>query len=252
MQAYFRFYAELNDHLPAEKARKEFAVSLEESSSVKEMIEAMGVPTGEVDLILVNGESVGLSYRVNDGDRISVYPVFESFDISSVEKIRPQPLRQPRFVLDVHLGKLARYLRMLGFDALYKNNYTGGALVTISLNEKRILLTKAHKLLEESSSERGHLVHEKDPGKQLWEVLYRFDLFNSITPFTRCLECNTRLNAVSKQEVFHRLPPKVQEHFEEFQQCEQCDKIYWKGSHYERMQNVLESVLQHSKHIASS
>src|SRR3989338_9144205 len=114
-RAHFRFYEELNDFLPPERRKTTFTREFRNRASVKDMIEALGVPHTEVDLILVNGASVDFSYLVQDGDRISVYPMFESFDIRPLVHLRPRPLREPKFVLDTHLGKLAVYLRLLGF-----------------------------------------------------------------------------------------------------------------------------------------
>jgi len=122
-QCSIRFYEELNDFLPLERRKVDFSHEFQRRASIKDLIEALGVPHTEVDLILVNGASVDFSYIVRDGDRISVYPMFEAFDIQTVSRVRPQPLRVIRFVLDVHLGKLARYLRLLGFDTLYRNDY---------------------------------------------------------------------------------------------------------------------------------
>lgn len=243
MQATFRFYSELNNYLSAEKARTEFILQTRESCPVKEMIELVGVPTADVDLILVNGESVDFSFLVKDGDRVSVYPVFESFDIASVTNLRSKPLRSPRFVLDVHLGKLARYLRMLGFDTLYENNYTEARLLFISDDEKRILLTRNRELLQDPSVERALLIESEDPRFQLVQVLRRFDLFNSTAVFQRCMCCNSLLEPVAKQDILYRLPPKVRLGFDEFQQCRSCDKVYWKGTHFERMKEFIRTAL---------
>jgi uncharacterized protein len=241
--AYLRCYAELNDHLPAGNRQVTFPCFLAGGSSVKEMIESAGVPANEVDLVLVNGESVGPSFVVADGDCVSAYPVFESLDISSVQKIRPEPLRQPRFVLDVHLGKLAAHLRMLGFDALYRNDYHDDELLKVSHDQQRSLLTKDRLLLQEESVTRGHHVREKDPRLQLLEVLRRFDLVNSMKPFTRCIECNGTLCPVGKEVIAHRLPPKVRELYDEFRVCQMCDRVYWKGSHWQRMHAFIESIV---------
>ena len=240
----FRFYAELNDRLPLERQRVAFEQQLPDRTTIRDALNLLAVPASEVDLVLVNGNSVDLSYEVKDGERISFYPVFESFDISSVEKIHPRPLRQPRFILDVHLGKLAYHLRMLGFDTLYKNDYHDSDLLMISSTEGRALLTKDRKLLEEPTVTRGYCVQGKDPREQLLEILRRFDLFNSTDPFTRCLLCNTLLRPVSKDAVLHRLPEKVRELFNEFQLCPTCDRVYWKGSHYEKMEKFIEGMMR--------
>jgi uncharacterized protein with PIN domain len=243
-RAIFRFYAELNDHLPPERQRVPFELELSDRATVRDSLKLLAVPESEVDLVLVNGVSVDLSYTVQEGDKVSVYPVFESFDISSVGKVRAQPLRQPRFVLDVHLGKLAYHLRMLGFDTLYRNDFDDSELLTISATEKRALLTKDRKLLENPTVTRGYCVKGKDPREQLLEVLRRFDLYESIHPFIRCLLCNSLLEPVSKEAVLHRLPERVKGIFSEFQRCPTCDRVYWKGSHYERMESFIEEVMK--------
>ena len=243
LRATFRFYAELNDHLPPEHQRVPFEQELSDQATVRDSLKLLAVPESEIDLVLVNGVSVDLSYAVREGDKVSIYPVFESFDISSVEKIHSRPLRQSRFILDVHLGKLAYHLRMLGFDTLYRNDYRDSDLLTISTTEGRVLLTKDKKLLEEPTVTRGYCVRGKEPREQLLEVLRRFDLFNSTDPFTRCLLCNTLLRPVSKEAVLHRLPEKVRELFNEFQLCPTCDRVYWKGSHYEKMEKFIEGVM---------
>ena len=139
--ATFRFYAELNDFLVPERRFTEFAYGFLNVATVKDRIESLGVPHTEVDLILVNGQSVDFAYRVQDGDRISVYPVFEAFDIAELTRLRPEPFRDIRFVLDVHVGRVATYLRMLGFDTLYQNRCTDECLAEVSRREHRILFT---------------------------------------------------------------------------------------------------------------
>ncbi len=243
-QAHFRFYAELNDLLPAARRQATFTHVFENRASVKDMTESLGVPHTEVDLILVNGESVDFSYLVQGGDCISVYPVFESIDITPLVRVRPQPLREPRFVLDTHLGRLARYLRMLGFDTLYRNDYVDEELARISSEEHRILLTRDPGLLKRSVVTHGYWIRESDPHHQLLQILQRFDLFRAIAPFVRCLRCNGLLQPVRKEAVLDRLHPMTQEMHDEFHICPECDRIYWKGSHYRRMQQFIERLRQ--------
>ena len=242
-QALIRCYAELNDHLPPEKRMVTFPYLIDQEFSVRDLIERLTIPADEVDMVIVNGESVDFSCLVKDGDRISLYPVFETFDISSATKVRSTPLRQPRFVVDVHLGKLANHLRMMGFDTLYRNNFTEEDLVRLSSEERRSLLSKNRKLLESGAIVRGYCVKEKDPRLQLIEVLRRFDLFSITSPFTRCIECNNVLHAVNKDSIAERLPPKVRDLFSEFQLCEACDRLYWRGSHYQRMKAFVDDAL---------
>lgn len=242
-QAHFRFYAELNDFLPPERKQRSFGYAFELSPSIKDAIEALGVPHPEIDLILVNGVSVDFSYQVQDGDRISVYPVFESLDIKPLVCLRPQPLRETRFVLDVHLGRLANYLRLLGFDTLYRNDYDDEELARISSSERRILLTRDRGLLKRSIVTHGYCLCSTNPRQQLVEVLHRFDLFGSVRPFRRCLHCNDLIEPVDKAAIGDRLPPKVRQYYDEFRRCRGCDRIYWKGSHYERLERFVEHVL---------
>jgi hypothetical protein len=174
--AWFRFYAELNDFLPAERRMTPFECSFIDPATMKDAIESLGVPHTEVDLILANGESVDFSYVLRDGDRISVYPVFEALDITPLVRVRPRPLRQPRFVLDTHLGRLAVYLRIAGFDALYQNDYGDAELVRISRDERRILLTRDAGLLQRCMITHGYYVRETAARRQFAEVMRRFDL----------------------------------------------------------------------------
>lgn len=246
-RACFRFYAELNDFLPPAKRQKRFTHSFDGRVSIKDMIESLGVPHTEVDLILVNGGSVDFDYLVQHGDRISVYPVFETIDIAPLVRVRPQPLREPCFVLDTHLGKLAAYLRMLGFDTRYRNDFLDDELARISSEEGRILLTRDRGLLKRGVVSHGYCVRESNPRQQLVEVLRRFDLVESITPFRRCIRCNGLLKSVPKQTIIDRLPPKTQQYYDEFHICESCAQIYWKGSHYQRMERFVASVLEQVK-----
>jgi uncharacterized protein with PIN domain/sulfur carrier protein ThiS len=242
-RAYLRFYAELNDHLPAGSRYKTLEKSFFVAGTVKDMIESFGVPHTEVELVIANGESVPFSYAVRDGDRIAVYPVFESFDVTPELQVRREPLREPRFVLDVHLGRLAAYLRMLGFDTFYRNCASDPDLVRISSGQQRILLTRDRGLLKHGSVTHGYLLRETDSHRQLAEVVHRFDLARSIQPFTRCMACNGMLAEAAKSAVQASLPPRVAEVYSEFRQCERCGKVYWKGSHYRRMQSWVRQLV---------
>lgn len=235
-RAYFRFYAELNDHLPAEQKHAPLEKSFFSPSTVKDMIESFGIPHTEIELIVANGQSVDFGYLVRDQDRIAVYPIFESVDVTPVLRLRRNPLRDPKFILDVHLGKLAAYLRMLGFDTLYRSCYSDRELVKISSAEHRILLTRDRGLLNHSAITHGYWLRETDSRKQISEILERFDLARFIQPFTRCLACNGMLQIVAKKQVEASLPKRTAELYDEFRACSRCGRVYWKGSHYERMQ----------------
>jgi uncharacterized protein len=241
-QATFRFYAELNDFLAPEWRMTAFAYPFHVSGSVKDMVEAIGVPHTEVDVILANGESVAFDYQVQDGDRISVYPVFEALDIRPLLRLRPEPLRVTRFVLDAHLGRLAAYLRMLGFDTLYRNNFDDQELAGISSRERRILLTRDRGLLKRTMVTHGYMVRETNPRRQIGEILRRFDLAGSIKPFSRCMHCNSPLEDAPEEIAGARVPLRTRQRYHEFRMCPACGRVYWKGSHYQRMSRFLETL----------
>jgi uncharacterized protein with PIN domain len=240
---WIRVYAELNERLPSEYRFTDFPCFPEGQPTIGDIIRDAGIPLTEVDLILVNGESVDFSYRPRHTDRLSVYPVFESFDISQLTRVRPKPLRVSKFVLDVHLGKLAYYLRMLGFDSLYRNDFNDEELLSLSVNEGRILLSKDRELLTDDRLQRCYYVCEKHPRKQVAEVMKRFDLFRACSPLQRCIRCNVLLESADKQDVLDRLPARIAVAFQEFRHCPSCGRVYWKGSHYERMMAFVEDIL---------
>ncbi len=227
-RASVRFYAELNDHLAPHQRyltlEREFFVP----PSVKDVIESFGIPD--------------FSRLVRDGDRVAVYPVFESLDITAELRVRPQPLRELKFVLDVHLGRLAAYLRMLGFDTAYRNCAGDAELVRISAEEERILLTRDRGLLKHSAVTRGYWLRQTDSRRQAVEVVSRFDLARSLHPFTRCMACNEPLRPVSKSEIHQRVPQPIAERHEEFRECPACRRVYWEGSHYQRMHRWIEEL----------
>ncbi|MCP4727678.1 MAG: Mut7-C ubiquitin/RNAse domain-containing protein [bacterium] len=241
--AKFRFYEELNDFLSYDKKKISFSYTFRGKQSIKDAIEAIGVPHSEVDLILVNSKSVSFDYFLAEDDQISVYPVFESLDISDVTKLRPKPLRETRFILDVHLGKLARYLRILGFDTLYTNNYDDPEIVKIASEEKRIILTRDVDLLKNGDVTHGYWIRSQKPAMQLNEVIRRYHLETSFSPFNRCINCNGVIKQVSKDSVLDRLEPKTKKYFEEFYRCITCGRIYWKGSHYKKMKSFVENLI---------
>ncbi len=230
-----RFYEELNDFLSIEKRKREFTARSDDSTTVKHLIESLGIPHCEVDLILVNGRSVSFSYVLKNSDRISVYPKFESFDISTISKLRGIPLRNPLFILDVHLGRLAGFLRLLGFDARYRNDYSDIQIVRLSLEEGRTILTRDRELLKIKQVTRGYWVRSVDPETQLKEVIRRFELTTLINPFSICLTCNSQLEKIDKKKIRGKISPKTYAQYNEFSICGGCGKIYWKGSHYRSM-----------------
>jgi uncharacterized protein len=242
-QAWLRFYEELNDFLPSARRKTSFAIVFKGSPAIKNAIEEIGVPHVEIDLILVNGNPVNFSYRLKNDDHVSVYPVFEGMDISETQKLREKPLREPRFILDVHLGKLSKYIRLCGFDALFKMNLSDREIVRISVAEKRIILTRDRDLLKTKLVTHGYWIRSSKPDEQLKEVLRRFDLKNLLKPFSRCLECNGSLYYIPKDEIMDQLQPNTRDYYTEFSRCCGCKKIYWQGSHYEKMKDFIEELV---------
>jgi hypothetical protein len=209
-----------------------------------DVIQSCGVPHTEVDLILVNGRSVDFNYHVQDRDRVSVYPVFESLDISPVIRLHKRPLRRLRFRVDAPLKILARRLRLMGLDVLYDETLQGKALVQQVVAEQRVLLTRQRQLLMPNIIQRGYWVHTLEPLEQSVEVIRRFDLARSLKPFTRCIRCNAFLTPVPKEAVQTRLDPLTKRYYDEFFQCANCESVYWKGSHYTSLCNFVNQVKQ--------
>jgi len=186
--ATLRFYAELNDFLPAQRRQRDWTLTFEPPAPARHLIETCGVPHTEVELILREGASIGLETPVGDGDRLAVYPMFESCDVRPLLRLRPRPLRRLRFLADAHLGALARRLRMLGFDTVWHNDLGDGPLARLAVLEHRIL---------------DALVH-------------RLDLCAEIAPFTRCMACNETLMAVDPTAVQTEVPPAVYRRHQEY------------------------------------
>jgi len=245
-RATFRFYEELNDFLPEASRKRSIEFEFLVAPSVKDAIEALGVPHVEVDLIVVGSCSVGFDYRLEDGDRIAIYPVFEWIDISPVVRLRPKPLRHTAFVADVHLRKLARLLRLLGFDTVHSSDFGDAEIVAISKSEARIILTRDRQLLKHGAVTHGTWIRSTDPIEQAREVLRRFGLANGVRPFTRCLVCNGGLSRVEKEAVSDRIPPKTAAWIDEYCECDSCHKLYWRGTHADRLDELASTICSDS------
>jgi uncharacterized protein with PIN domain len=242
-QVSVRFYQELNDFLPWEVRKRSFSASFRQGDTVKALCESLGVPHTEVDLVLVNGTSVGFDYQLRQADRLSVYPVFESLEIGGVTRVRPASLRRTRFLLDVHLGRLARLLRMLGFDSHYDNSLEDAALCRLAREQGRIILTRDRELLKRKEVTHAYWVRSHDPTRQLVEVLRRFDLQRAARPFSRCLRCNLPLRRISPEEARPAVPEYVGRSYRSFSRCPGCGRIYWRGSHWKHMKRFLSAEL---------
>lgn len=230
MKAIFTLVGGLNDFLPQRRKNTSFAIDFESHQTLKHLIESLGVPHTEFGKVVVNGQPAAPSDRLRDGDRVTVFPADTLLQ------------DMPCFVLDNHLGQLAIYLRMLGFDSLYRNDYQDDELTTISGDEGRTLLTRDRRLLMRNAIRHGYCIHETDPRQQTVEVLRRFKLFGQIKPFQRCLRCNSPLQAVNKQDIIERLEPLTKIYYDDFRICPACNQIYWKGSHYGHMQEMITTL----------
>ena len=243
VDATFRFYDELNDFLPRERRGQAFRTACARSATTKHMIEALGVPHTEVELILVNGEPTGLDTLLEQDDRVTVYPRFSRLDVGDLVHVRQRPPGRMRFVADAHLGALARLLRMAGFDTVYDNNFRDDEVETLAQMETRVVLTRDRELLKRRGVEYGAYVRALKAQAQLSEVFERFGLAERARPFTLCLHCNAPLHEVDKAAVLDRLPPTVRAAQQDFRTCDVCHRVYWKGSHWQRMSGMLDAVL---------
>jgi uncharacterized protein with PIN domain len=239
-----RCYAELNDYLPGGRRQKEFLVPLSEAASVGGLIDGMGIRMAAVEVVLVNGVSCGLDRTLRDGDRVSLYPMFESFDVAPLLHLREEPLRRLRFVADAHLGRLARYLRLLGFDTLFENDPGDAELARISAQEGRILLSRDRRLLMRRILTHGLLIPVTRPREQLVYLVDRLDLCGLFKPFTRCTVCNGKLASVDRETSRLQVPERVKSAFDAFWHCDGCGRFYWQGSHYERLRTLVEQLSQ--------
>jgi uncharacterized protein len=240
---FFRFYAELNDFFPPARRQQTYTLAFKPPVSVKHLIEAEGVPHPEVGLIVANGRSVDFAYQPQPEDRIAVYPAFSSIDVTVEVQLRPPLPQPPAFILDNHLGRLARYLRLLGFDTLYPHDHLpDDALAQLAHEQERVMLTRDRGLLKRKLIVHGYCLRTLDSRQQLHDVLHRFQLHELIRPWSRCLRCNGRLQPVDKAAILHQLEPKTKRYFDEFKRCDACGQIYWSGSHFEALAQIVAEV----------
>ncbi len=241
------FLNELNDLVPKRTRGKQITVSFKGRQSIKHIIESLGVPHTEAGLLIVNEQPTDFDYLVQSEDVIQVHPASPELDHLSGLFRNGEMTIEPRFILDNHLGKLAAYLRMFGFDAAYRNDYQDEELAQVTVDLHRILLTRDRQLLMRKTIRYGYLIRSLDPENQMLEIFQRFNLTDWITPFHRCLRCNNPLKPIEKDSIIHRLQPLTKKYFEEFHICPACQQLYWKGSHYERMEKLIAKLIAASK-----
>jgi uncharacterized protein len=243
-KATFNFSPDLVVFLDPSRRQNPFEYEFNGPQSVKHLIEAAGVPHTEVSQIHVNGASAGFETQVQDGDQVEIFSFLSDLVNLSLRASGFRERSNPRFILDNHLGKLASYLRMLGFNCLYRNTFQDDELAQLSQERDRILLTRDHRLLMRKTVTQGYWLRSQDPDKQLKEVLARYELGGLVKPFQRCMRCNGLLELVSKESIIHRLLPLTIRYFDEFRLCPACGQIYWPGSHYTKMLAFIEQITQ--------
>lgn len=233
--ASIRCYAELNDYLPPDRRQVSFPWPVTHRPRLEEVVAALRVPPERIDVALVNGGSTSLSHRLAPGDRVALYPVFEALDVTPLSRLPGRPLRRTRFVADVHLARLARLLRMLGFDTLWWRQARDDDLVGSAEAEGRVLLTRDRALAGREDVTRALWVWPATPGAQVAAILDRLDLYAQVRPFTRCMVCNGQVTPVPQATVAERVPSGALREHGEFFACAACGRVYWKGSHYRHM-----------------
>lgn len=239
-----RFYGALNRFLAPSHRYRAFSCAVKGIPAIKDTLEALGVPHTEIDCIVVNGRAVTFSYQIRGGERILVYPDAGNVRLKKIirRSLKPKPPANPRFVLDVHLGKLARHLRLLGFDVIYEKEMEDAEIVRLGWRGRRIVLTRDIALLKHRQLRYGYFVRSIDPKKQIREVVQRFDLTEKMRPFRLCLECNGRILRIPKSKIENRLPPLTKRYYETFYHCQHCDKIYWQGAHYKQLSRLINAA----------
>jgi hypothetical protein len=242
-KCFIRFYGELKNLISGKQNKHELKFEFEIKTTTKDVVESFGIPHTEVSLILLNGESAGWNKIIDDNDRLSVFPFFYQLDIKNISKVFWQP-EKLKFIADVHLGRLAKYLRILGFDCLYQNDFSDEYIIETSIKEKRIILTMDRGILKNSRVKYGFLVKSKKVKEQLRNVMDRFDLYGKTRPFSLCIDCNEKLNRISRNEASKVFTYLGDEYYKEFYRCPSCNKVYYKGSHYERMFEKLKEFLK--------
>jgi uncharacterized protein len=236
-----RFHGSLNDLLAPAARRRPIRRTVIGSPAIKDVIESLGVPHVEVGRVTVDGRPADLDHRAWDGERIAVYPVPPADPDRDPSGGAGRPTL--RFVADGHLGRLVAYLRMLGFDTVYSRDATDPELAELAAREDRILLSRDRGLLKRSIVRRGCLLRSDRPHEQLREVVDRYGLAGSCDPFARCLGCNGLLEPLDPLIARPLAPPRVRLEQEAFRRCTGCGRLYWRGSHHQRMVRLIAAVV---------
>ena len=239
-----RFHGELNDFLPPARRRRRFISGFQGRESVKDKIEALGVPHTEVDVILVNGKSVDFNYILRNGDHIGVYPELETPNMPpGTRHLQHMPKGNPRFIADNNIHDMVKIMRALGLDVSENPILSPEEMVNNAINEKRVLLSSNRRLLKRKRLVHGIFIRPGNREAQIQKIVNRLSLKSRCKPFSRCLVCNTLLQAVEKVSVWDRIPPKTRSRCNDFARCLSCDRIYWKGTHYEKIKEKVDRIL---------
>ncbi|MGM0508694.1 MAG: Mut7-C RNAse domain-containing protein [Fusobacteriota bacterium] len=238
---YFRFFGNLNYFFKNNEKVREH--KFKGKQSVKDRIETVGVPHTEVEHVIKNGKSLDFSYIVQDRDMLDIYPKSYLLNKTEITPVRKIYKGEPKFILDVHLGKLANYLRMIGIDTQYRNDLEDEELANISVDEGRILLTRDTELLKRSEVVYGYYPRSTDPKLQAQEIIKRYKLSDWTDLWSRCISCNGKMRSVTKEEIIEKLEPKTKKYYSDFHQCVDCKKVYWKGSHFKKMEKLVDNIL---------
>lgn len=229
--AVLSFDAALDRFLAPVRRGGPVTVEIDRARSAKDAIESLGVPHTEVGGLAIDGRAAPLEALLRGGEQVAVAACAEEAD--------PAP-EAPRFVADAHLGKLARHLRLAGFDCLWSKDWDDDALVDAAVAQDRVVLTRDKGVLRRRAVTHGRFVRAIESEAQLAEVVRAFGLRGQLRPFSRCRECNVPLEDVSKSEIEALLPEKVRALYTRFKRCPGCARVYWEGTHFERLRAVLE------------
>jgi len=248
----FIFHDYLHQLLKKElRAASPFLYHFDRRASIKDVIESLGIPHPVVESLTVNEHEVGFDYLLLDNDTVEIIPLSPPVNPFIPTILKPEALNEFTFVVDVNAGRLALFLRMLGFDTMYGNDIRNGRLAEIAQSQNRILLTRDTTLLKRKIIMHGYLLREQNPNRQLVEVVRLYDLSSRIKPLSRCIPCNGLLVPVSKEVIVDRLKPLTKKYYHTFHICEECRKIYWPGSHQEKINDFIDDILESARQVYS-
>jgi uncharacterized protein len=240
--AELRFFGEVNDFFGPDNREARITCPVDRRASIKDVVEALGVPHTEVGRIVVDGQEVDFHHLLRSGETVLILAHEVPVRVDRPTTLRPRPYPGHRFIVDVNVGRLAGYLRLLGFDTAYEHGWRDETISARAHSEKRVVLTRDRDLLKRSIVEHGRLIRAERPKEQLAEVLRIYGLEEPYALFSRCLRCNGALQPVPKEKILQRLEPKTRRYFQRFHICPQCERIYWRGSHHQRMVEELQRL----------